>query len=76
VRVRVVHGTHQLQALPAQTPHQFNFGHELRRVNATQRPPREPTRVQRLAHVVLQTTKPGSTDELALVECRNEESAL
>jgi hypothetical protein len=57
VTVRVVHGTHQLAALPAQPPHQLNFGHELRRVNAAQRPPREPTRVQCLGHVVLQTTK-------------------
>jgi catechol 2,3-dioxygenase-like lactoylglutathione lyase family enzyme len=57
VTVRVVAGTHQLEALPAQPPHQFNFGHELRRINAAQRPPREPTRVQRLGHVVMQTTK-------------------
>jgi catechol 2,3-dioxygenase-like lactoylglutathione lyase family enzyme len=57
VTVRVVHGSHQLEALPAQTPHRLNFGHELARINATQRPPREPTRVQRLGHVVLQTTK-------------------
>ena len=57
VTVRVVHGTHQLEALPAQTPHPLNVGHELRRINATQRSPREPTRVQRLGHVVLQTTK-------------------
>jgi catechol 2,3-dioxygenase-like lactoylglutathione lyase family enzyme/predicted enzyme related to lactoylglutathione lyase len=55
--VRVVAGTHQLQALPAQTPQQLNFGHALARVNTTQRPPREPTRVQRLGHVVMQTTK-------------------
>lgn len=55
--VRVVADTRQLESLPAQTPQQFNFGHELRRVNATQRPPREPTRVQRLGHVVVQTTK-------------------
>jgi glyoxalase/bleomycin resistance protein/dioxygenase superfamily protein len=57
IPVRVVAGTHELEALPAQSPHTFNFGHELRRTNATQRPPREPTRVQRLGHVVLQTTK-------------------
>ncbi|MGA9613419.1 MAG: 2,3-dihydroxybiphenyl 1,2-dioxygenase, partial [Mycobacterium sp.] len=57
VTVRVVAGTHQLAALPAQSPHQYNFGHELARINITQRPPREPTRVQRLGHVVLQTTK-------------------
>jgi catechol 2,3-dioxygenase-like lactoylglutathione lyase family enzyme len=55
--VRVVHGTQQLAALPPQPPQQYNFGHELRRINTTQRPPREPTRVQRLGHVVLQTTK-------------------
>jgi hypothetical protein len=57
IPVRVVAGTHELETLPAQAPHMFNFGHELRRTNATQRPPREPTRVQRLGHVVLQTTK-------------------
>ena len=57
VTVRVVYGTQQLEALPAQTPHRFNFGHELRRINTAQRSPREPTRVQRLGHVVLQTTK-------------------
>ena len=46
--VRVVAGVHQLAALPAQAAHQYNFGHELARINTTQRPPREPTRVQRL----------------------------
>jgi hypothetical protein len=55
--VCVVAGTHDLAKLPAQQPHTFNFGQELRRVNATQRPPREPARVERLGHVVLQTTK-------------------
>ena len=29
---------------PRQPPHVFNFGHDLRRTNATQRPPREPAR--------------------------------
>lgn len=57
VPVHVVAGMHPLEALPSQTPHTFNLGHELRRVNATQRPPREPTKVQRLGHLVLQTTK-------------------
>lgn len=57
IPVRVVAGTDQLAALEAQRPHIFNFGHELRRINATQRPPREPTKVQRIGHVVLQTTK-------------------
>lgn len=57
VPVRVVAGTHQLDALPSQTPHTFNFAHEQRRINATQRPAREPAKVQRLGHVVLQTTR-------------------
>ena len=57
IPVRVVAGMHELAELPAQQPHTFNFGHELRRTNATQRPPREPARVQRLGHVVLQSTK-------------------
>ena len=55
--LRVVSGTHQLEALPAQQPHVFNFGHEVVRANTTQRPPRVPTRVQRLGHVVVQTPK-------------------
>jgi hypothetical protein len=52
-----VAGTHSLDALSAQRPHTFNFGNELRRTNTTQRPPPVPARVQRLGHVVLQTTK-------------------
>ncbi len=57
IPVRVVAGAHELTELPAQKPHTFNFGHELRRANTTQRPPREPARVERLGHVVLQTNK-------------------
>jgi len=57
IPVHVVAGIHQLEALPAQSHHTFNFGHQLQRTNATQRPAREPARVQRLGHVVLQTTK-------------------
>jgi catechol 2,3-dioxygenase-like lactoylglutathione lyase family enzyme len=57
VPVHVVAGMHPLEWLPPQTPLGFNVGHELRRVNTTQRPPREPTKVQRLGHVVLQTTR-------------------
>lgn len=34
----------------------FDFGHDLLRVNTTQRTPRTPTTVQRLGHVVLQST--------------------
>jgi catechol-2,3-dioxygenase len=55
--VKVVSGVHELTALTGQQPHVFNFGHETTRVNATQRPPREPARVQRLGHVVLQSAK-------------------
>ncbi|TQC44911.1 2,3-dihydroxybiphenyl 1,2-dioxygenase [Rhodococcus sp. WS4] len=54
--VRVVSGVHRLPALPAQTPLTVNVGHTVERTNATQRPPREPAQVQRLGHVVLQST--------------------
>ncbi|MEV0724262.1 VOC family protein [Micromonospora purpureochromogenes] len=56
-RVRVVADTHELPALPTQVPLTFNVGHDVARTNATQRPPREPAKVQRLGHVVLQTTR-------------------
>jgi hypothetical protein len=56
-RVRVVSGTHELAALPAQAPLTVNAGHGVTRANLTQRPPREPARVQRLGHLVLQTTR-------------------
>lgn len=55
--VRVVAETHQLPALQPQQPHTLNVGGVVARTNASQRPPREPARVQRLGHVVLQTTK-------------------
>ncbi|RMI32113.1 VOC family protein [Nocardia stercoris] len=57
LRVRVVAETHELEALPTQRPHTFNFGHEVARVNAPQRPLRAPARVRRLGHVVIQSTK-------------------
>lgn len=57
IPVHVVAGSHKLDALAAQTPHTFNFGDDLNRVNATQRPPRAPATVERLGHVVLQSTK-------------------
>ncbi|GGT21232.1 VOC family protein [Streptomyces chromofuscus] len=53
--VRVVHCAEQLPALPEQEPLILNFGTGHRRTNATQRPPREPSRIQRLGHVVLET---------------------
>lgn len=54
--VRVVSGTHELPALPTQPAHTINAGGDVRRTNATQRPPRAPATVERLGHVVLQTT--------------------
>ena len=56
VLVRVVADTHEFAGLPGQPTQVFNFGHDVRRANATQRPPREAAKVQRLGHVVLQTT--------------------
>jgi len=57
IPVRVVAGMHELPELPSQQPHAFNFGHHLQRVNTTQRPPHAPARVQRLGHLVVQSTK-------------------
>ncbi len=53
--VRVVHCDEDLPALPEQPPLTLNVGTHHRRTNATQRPPREPSRIQRLGHVVLET---------------------
>ncbi|MEB3981601.1 VOC family protein [Mycobacterium sp. 663a-19] len=55
--VRVVAGMHELPELADQPPHVFNFGRDARRTNAAQRPPRAPARVQRLGHLVVQSTK-------------------
>ncbi|MFE6925436.1 VOC family protein [Nocardia sp. NPDC057663] len=55
VPVRIVHGVEQLPALPDQQPLALNFGTHPTRINATQRPLREPARVQRLGHLVLET---------------------
>ncbi|SDL07255.1 Catechol 2,3-dioxygenase [Nocardioides sp. YR527] len=56
-QVRVVSGTHELPALAPQAPLTMNTGAATPRTNVAQRPPREPARVQRLGHVVLQTTR-------------------
>src|SRR6476469_3118963 len=53
--VRVVADTHELATMPHQPTQVFNFGHDVRRANTTQRPPRAPARIQRLGHVVVQT---------------------
>jgi hypothetical protein len=55
--VRVVAGMHALPELVDQDAHAFNFGRQLKRTNATQRPFRAPAKVQRLGHAVVQTTK-------------------
>ena len=55
--VTVVAGLHELPELPGQESHVFNFGQEVKRVNATQRPARSPARIERLGHVVLSSTK-------------------
>jgi catechol 2,3-dioxygenase-like lactoylglutathione lyase family enzyme len=57
LRVRVVSDTHELEVQPTQEPLTFNFGTTPLRVNTTQRPVRAPAQVQRLGHVVWQTTK-------------------
>ncbi|MFH0177025.1 VOC family protein [Streptomyces cacaoi] len=53
--VRVVHCGEPLPALPEQQPLLLNSGTDHRRRNLTQRPPREPSRIQRLGHLVLET---------------------
>ena len=55
--VRVVSGMHELPALEIQPSHTFNFGGDVQRTNSAQRPPRSPAVVERLGHVVLQSTK-------------------
>jgi catechol 2,3-dioxygenase-like lactoylglutathione lyase family enzyme len=55
--VRVVAGMHELPELPGQQPHTFNVGDNAQRINVGQRPARVPARVQRLGHLVVQTTK-------------------
>jgi hypothetical protein len=55
--VRVVAGMHELPELPDQRPVVFNFGHDVQRTNTGQRPPRVPARVQRVGHLVVQSTR-------------------
>lgn len=54
--VRVVAGMHPLPAHATQPPLVLNTGGHVTRVNTTQRAPRVPARIQRLGHVVLQST--------------------
>jgi hypothetical protein len=57
LQVRVVADVHEHAELPGQPVQAFNFGTHAVRTNGTQRPPREPARIQRLGHVVLQRTR-------------------
>ena len=58
VPVRVVADTHELRRAAARSRRRCSTsGTTCARANATQRPPREPAKVQRLGHVVLQTTR-------------------
>jgi catechol 2,3-dioxygenase-like lactoylglutathione lyase family enzyme len=57
IPVAVVSGVAEHAGLPGQTPLTLNTGGRADRVNATQRPAREPTRVERLGHVVLETVR-------------------
>ncbi|MEV6348772.1 VOC family protein [Actinoplanes sp. NPDC051851] len=58
--VRVVTGVERLPPLPRQEPLVLNFGRVLR-TNAAQRPPRAPSRIERLGHVVLETPRFATT---------------
>jgi Glyoxalase/Bleomycin resistance protein/Dioxygenase superfamily len=54
--VEVVAGMHELPELAHQQPQVIYVGHDITRSNNTQRPPRVPATVQRLGHMVYQTT--------------------
>lgn len=57
-RVRVVSGVTEWPAMRLQSVREpFNFAGSLQRVNTPQRPPRTPAVVERLGHVVLQSTR-------------------
>jgi catechol 2,3-dioxygenase-like lactoylglutathione lyase family enzyme len=55
IPVRVVHGVAEEPGQPLRQPLHLNTGTTTTRVNATQRPPRTPSQIQRLGHVVLST---------------------
>ncbi|MDR7166721.1 catechol 2,3-dioxygenase-like lactoylglutathione lyase family enzyme [Nocardia kruczakiae] len=61
LQVDVVADTTVSTALTGQPGRAFNFGHPVQRINRAQRPIREPARVQRLGHVVVQTTRYRTT---------------
>lgn len=53
IGISVVHGVEELPELPGQARLDWNLGPQPTRVNATQRPAREPARVERLGHVAI-----------------------
>lgn len=53
IGIKVVHGVEQHPGEPLQQPLVWNTAGNHPRVNATQRPAREPARIERLGHVVL-----------------------
>jgi catechol 2,3-dioxygenase-like lactoylglutathione lyase family enzyme len=55
IAISVVHGVETVAETPLQEPLTWNIAGRTPRVNATQRPAREPARVERLGHVVLAT---------------------
>jgi len=55
IAVTVAHGMETVPDAPLQEPLTWNVAGGTPRINATQRPPREPARVERLGHVVLAT---------------------
>lgn len=55
--VRVVAGFTDLPALPDRPPMTFNIDGNVARINAIQRPPHEPARIQRLGHLVIETPR-------------------
>ncbi|WP_413105830.1 VOC family protein [Streptomyces sp. Inha503] len=57
IPVRVVAGVERPGALAERAPLELNLGTKPVRINATQRAPRAAPEVQRLGHVVLETTK-------------------
>ncbi|MDP9026822.1 MAG: VOC family protein [Actinomycetota bacterium] len=55
--LRVIADVPELPEEPPQSVQVFNFGRQRNRINETTRPPREPTRVLRLGHVVIMSTR-------------------
>lgn len=55
VTVRVVHGADELPEFPGQATQTLNVGGVAPRSNRTQRPAREPARVERLGHLAMAT---------------------